>query len=209
MERSRGKAVRLPIQYRMSRSSAARNSEPRLHQHQYKLERQIGSGTFGSVFKATADDGAVVAIKRVQRVNHFEIGREICVNLMINHPNIVQMKDVFFTVELLKSEDCLTHESSIIVQNMVFEWLPMNLFQYNNFHRVSMKSIPPSTELWKIARDVLLALDHLHSLTPAICHRDLKLDNILLDLDPFIAKLCDFGSSKAIEPGEKVFDTVP
>ena len=35
-----------------------------------------------------------------------------------------------------------------------------------------------------------------------ICHRDIKPQNILVDTDSHILKLCDFGASKQLERGE-------
>lgn len=40
---------------------------------------------------------------------------------------------------------------------------------------------------------ICLGLAHLHTQSPPICHRDIKLENILLSSAVF--KLCDFGSS--------------
>lgn len=38
------------------------------------------------------------------------------------------------------------------------------------------------------------AVAHMHSQTPQIIHRDLKIENLLISADGFI-KLCDFGSA--------------
>lgn len=44
------------------------------------------------------------------------------------------------------------------------------------------------------------SLAYIHSL--GVCHRDIKPQNLLLDPDTAILKLCDFGSAKQLFPGE-------
>jgi len=44
------------------------------------------------------------------------------------------------------------------------------------------------------------SLAYIHSL--GICHRDIKPQNLLLDPDTGILKLCDFGSAKHLVKGE-------
>lgn len=44
------------------------------------------------------------------------------------------------------------------------------------------------------------ALSHIHNL--GICHRDIKPQNLLVDPTTQQLKLCDFGSAKALVPGE-------
>lgn len=44
------------------------------------------------------------------------------------------------------------------------------------------------------------SLAYLHAL--GICHRDIKPQNLLTDARTHLLKLCDFGSSKALQPGE-------
>ena len=54
-----------------------------------------------------------------------------------------------------------------------------------------------------IFRQIIEALQFIHSQN--IVHRDIKLDNILIDLSNII-KICDFGVSKYVKKGECMFD---
>lgn len=46
----------------------------------------------------------------------------------------------------------------------------------------------------KLTYQISKAVAYMHSQSPAIIHRDLKIENVLLTQDGF-AKLCDFGSA--------------
>ncbi|PLW17249.1 hypothetical protein PCANC_11623 [Puccinia coronata f. sp. avenae] len=50
------------------------------------------------------------------------------------------------------------------------------------------------SEILKIFSDTVAAVAHMHSQTPILIHRDLKVENILVS-SPNLYKLCDFGST--------------
>jgi len=54
-----------------------------------------------------------------------------------------------------------------------------------------------------IFRQIIEALQYIHS--QGIVHRDIKLGNILIDLNNNI-KICDFGVSKQVRKGELLHD---
>ena len=65
-------------------------------------------------------------------------------------------------------------------------------------------SIPPIIEYMirtEIFRQLLFAMNYLHSMTPKVIHRDIKPSNILIKYhnDHAQCKLCDFGFSKILE----------
>jgi len=47
-------------------------------------------------------------------------------------------------------------------------------------------------------KNICLGLAHIHA--RSVLHRDIKLDNVLLDTDGGV-KLCDFGVSKILKKG--------
>jgi serine/threonine protein kinase len=61
--------------------------------------------------------------------------------------------------------------------------------------------VVPEPYLAELTRQMLLGLSFLHD-TARICHRDVKPQNLLVDTASHILKLCDFGSAKALVPGE-------
>jgi serine/threonine protein kinase len=44
------------------------------------------------------------------------------------------------------------------------------------------------------------AISYIHAL--GVCHRDIKPQNLLVDPETHVLKLCDFGSAKMLSPGE-------
>jgi len=47
---------------------------------------------------------------------------------------------------------------------------------------------------------MLRGISYLHSV--GVCHRDIKPQNVLIDSNAHVTKICDFGSAKKLIPGE-------
>lgn len=103
---------------------------------------------------------------------------------MLNHPNIVKIIDVVETNNHL---------------NIVMEYLPgVSLGSY-------LKAQPNGKicekNCKKIFKFLVKALHYMHSMN--IAHRDIKLENIILDKETN-PKIIDFGFSTCIEPNTKI-----
>ena len=147
------------------------------HLGRFAILDRIGEGVTSVV--CTARDtvtGGLVAIKRISK-NQDEstiqrVRREIEVMTKISHPFIVSFYDVF--------ED----EHAI---HIVMEHCPGG----------SLKDLldirgPLDEEAAKvILTELVIALSHVQKVTGVI-HRDVKLDNVLLDMHGHV-RLCDFG----------------
>ena len=156
----------------------------------YKLEKQIGEGTFGSVFTAIdVVSQAKYAIK-VMKKEPDENGlrtctiREIACLKALSHTNIISLKDVGFT-----SKGCF----------YVMELCSFDLFNYICSISCAGESLPFDV-ISSFAFQILSALTfcHMHR----IMHRDLKPSNclILLDNDSNATiKLADFGMSRVFK----------
>ena len=93
------------------------------------------------------------------------------------HPNIIQMLDEFQ----------LENDAEVFIT----ELMSTDLYTYLNKLKASGK---PGFDLFKL-RDwmaqILTGLQHLHDI--GMIHRDVKLDNVLIDIESDIVKLADFG----------------
>lgn len=112
------------------------------------------------------------------------VRREIKILQMVNHPNIVKIMDVVETNNHV---------------NIMMEYLPgislgSSIKQQPN-HRF------PEEYCKKVLKELAEAMKYLHNRN--IAHRDIKLENIILD-DKNSPKLIDFGFSTCIERGKKV-----
>ena len=157
----------------------------------YQIGRSIGHGAFGKVNLALHIlSGHIVCIKSFNKKKNVfswnKIKNEIKImNKLRKSNNIVKLFELFET----KNHYCL------VMENVVGG----NLLNAIN----KMNKIPE--ELAKIIfKQLITTLQYIHSNN--IVHRDIKPDNILLDLDNTI-KLCDFGVSKIIPPGQLVNDS--
>ena len=159
----------------------------------YKYGRLIGQGAFGKVnLGLNVLTGRVVAIKSFNKSNlnsNSENMKKIKyeTNLMkkLNHPNITKILELFEDKEYI-----------LIIMEYINGG---NLFSFLKKHRkVSEKTAK------LLYRQIILGIKYMHQ--QGIVHRDIKLENILIDLNNNI-KICDFGIGRVLSsPEQPLFD---
>ncbi len=86
-----------------------------------------------------------------------------------------------------------------IIQNLVFEFIPKDLKYLHDYHKKNHKRIPIE-RIKKICFQIFRGLKALKE--RKILHRDMKLENILVDKQDNI-KICDFGAAKFYDKNQK------
>ncbi|CAH1773799.1 unnamed protein product [Owenia fusiformis] len=153
---------------------------------------QIGSGAFGTVFKAKDpnNDGKFVALKKI-RVQMSEDGipmstiREIALLKQIEafeHPNIVRLFDI-----IVGNRPRGSREANV---TLVFEHVDQDLAYY--LEKCPSPGLGPD-RVKDLMKQLLLGVEFLHS--RRIVHRDLKPKNVLVTNQGQI-KLADFGLAR-------------
>ena len=158
----------------------------------YEWVKIIGQGTFGVVYKAQQkfDERKVVAIKKVFQDPKYS-NREFKIVVELNHPNCIKVHRFFFSQENVKGNE--------LYLNLVMDYIPDTLYKILRFY--VKKNIPFPNALGKIySYQMFRALSYIHNL--GICHRDIKPQNILIDINNHKLVLCDFGSAKQLKPGD-------
>ncbi|XP_022104013.1 NUAK family SNF1-like kinase 1 [Acanthaster planci] len=151
--------------------------------HRFEFVRTLGSGTYGKVKLAlqldTREEVAIKCIPKSKIDNAADLRRlrqEIEVMSSLHHPHIIRVTEVF------ESRDKIV---------MVMEYAPGGeLYDYIN----GGKATP--AEAKRLFRQIALAVQHLHKNN--VVHRDLKLENVLLDSD-LTVKIADFGLSSTFD----------
>jgi Leucine-rich repeat (LRR) protein len=154
----------------------------------FSIRYLIGTGGFGSTYKAELSPGFLVAIKRLsigkfQGIEQFET--EIRTLGRIRHKNLVTLIGYYVgKAEML----------------LIYNYLSGgNLEAF--IHNRSGKNVQWPV-IYKIAKDIAEALTYLHyACVPRIVHRDIKPSNILLD-ENLNAYLSDFGLARLLEVSE-------
>jgi len=157
--------------------------------YNYATERVVGNGSFGVVFQATwLEAGETVAIKKVLQDKRFK-NRELQIMRLVEHPNIVTLKQNFFT-HTDKDETYL---------HLVLEYVPDTVYRITKSYAKNNQRMPnlfAKLYTYQMCR----ALAHIHR--SGICHRDIKPQNLLVNTESHTLKLCDFGSAKVLVKGE-------
>ena len=157
----------------------------------YKKIKDLGSGSYGSVYKAKnlilENIVAIKVIEKVQEnmIDDLEIKNEINILKTLSHPNIVKIYEFFDTpiYYYIVTEYCKKGELFDYIQN-----------KYNE------------RQLAVLFYQVFSGLVYLHE--KKILHRDLKLENLMIsevekdvitDEEYFWIKIIDFGTAKIFE----------
>ncbi|PSS01305.1 Cyclin-dependent kinase [Actinidia chinensis var. chinensis] len=146
----------------------------------YKIIKEVGDGTFGSVWRAiNKQTGEIVAIKKMKRKYY---SWEECISLRevkslrkMNHPNIVKLKEVI-------------RENDILY--FVFEYMECNLYQLIK----DRGKLFSENEVRNWCFQVFQGLAYMHQ--QGYFHRDLKPENLLVSKN--IIKIADFGLAREI-----------
>lgn len=169
----------------------AKEEEHKDESGKYKWLKIIGQGTFGVVYKAE-DIAAkkVVAIKKVYQDPKYS-NREFKVVIELDHPNCIKVHHYFFSQKEDNSKD--------VYLNLVMDFIPDTLYKILRFYFKKSYDFPNA--LGKIySYQMFRALAYIHNIS--ICHRDIKPQNILINIQDHKLVLCDFGSAKILKPGE-------
>ncbi|KAL5181468.1 Serine/threonine-protein kinase SRK2E [Glycine soja] len=145
----------------------------------YDFVRDIGSGNFG-VARLMRDKQTqeLVAVKYIERGDKIDenVKREIINHRSLRHPNIIRFKEVILTP---------THLAIVMEYasgGELFEKI-CNAGRFNE------------DEARFFFQQLISGVSYCHAME--VCHRDLKLENTLLDGSPALhLKICDFGYSK-------------
>lgn len=156
----------------------------------YTATQIIGSGSFGVVYQATiAETGEVVAIKKVFQDKRYK-NRELEIIKELNHPNVVKLRNYFYTTGDKMDE---------VYLNCVMEYVPDTLSRVIRSYAKS-KTQMPMILVKLYSYQMLRSLAYIHAV--GVCHRDIKPHNILMDPQTHVLKMCDFGSAKKLVKGE-------
>ncbi|KAH9102961.1 hypothetical protein LEN26_003289 [Aphanomyces euteiches] len=155
----------------------------------YVVEKIIGEGTYGIVYKAIEKSSKdLVAIKKFKFQSDESMSRrELQACSMLNHPNIIAFRYSF-------RGDGFLH--------LVFDYAPSTLSKVIAKYKQGLRP----AQVRSVAFQLCKAIHCCHQ--NKIIHRDIKPENILLD-DKGNVKLCDFGVARSIQfEGEALSDYV-
>ena len=163
---------------------------PNTNKNFYKYGRVLGKGAFGKVNLALhLASGRLVAIKSFNKKKlttkraKRKIKTEIEALSKLRNPFCTQIYDYFET------------ETHILI---VMEYVCGDLL---GFIRKRAKISEPTAKI--IFKQIIKGLQYIHK--KKIVHRDIKLDNVLIDLTNTV-KICDFGVCRILQPGDIMYE---
>ncbi|OMJ92848.1 hypothetical protein SteCoe_4297 [Stentor coeruleus] len=164
--------------------------EPSVSDFESLTKKAIGEGAFGEVYKVRHKISRelyaikVVNKKKVVDANLLpQLRREIRIMYSLNHPHIVKLYNHF------EDDNNFYLVLELAEGGTVFQ----KLAKFKSFDEAAAA---------QYMREIILAVEYLHSRDPPIIHRDIKPENLLLDKEGRDGriKLADFGWSNFFNP---------
>ena len=163
----------------------------------YEINFFIGEGAFGEVYRVKHkffDEFQVMKVFKdeyVKKTNLDDVIHEGRILTKLSHPNVVKVYEI----------------NTFNYENKDYYFITMSFVSGESLSQLSKRKIqldvPVATS---VMVDVLHGLGAAHQNTPAIIHRDINLDNILLSYDSYqpTGILGDFGISKFFDQLTKI-----
>ena len=132
----------------------------------YKIERQIGEGSFGLIYQVkNKTTNEVFACKKVSKINLIDLEKfknEISIMSKADHPHIVKLfeiyesnRSLYLIMELCKGGELFTKITE----------------------RAQKKNMYSEKDAAEIFQSIMSGIEYCHN--HGVCHRDLKPENIL------------------------------
>jgi serine/threonine protein kinase len=173
----------------------------------YQILSQVGTGGFGTVYKAldTQAQDRIIAIKQItlrglksqeqiEATDGFH--REVQMLTTLSHPNLPKIYAHFTDAE----------HWYVVMDFIEGETLEQYLRDITASETVVIRALPLD-EILDIVLQLCHVLTYLHTRQPAIIFRDLKPDNIMRTPNGKLS-LIDFGTARYFKPGQAK-DTIP
>ena len=151
----------------------------------YKIKEFLGKGSYSKVYSAEdINNKKLYAIKILSEDNYFEFEKEIKMNKIVSslkNPYVINM------IECGEEEIKIDTDTSENKQYIVLDYASKGeLFDYID----CVGGVLDNKIAKLIFHKIVKGLEAIHN--SGICHRDLKMNNVLLD-EFFNPKICDFG----------------
>ncbi|CAB9505557.1 MAP kinase-activated protein kinase 2 (Fragment) [Seminavis robusta] len=182
----------------------------------YRIQDQLGKGSFASVYSAkNKETGVTLAAKEMKKSPENEPNNKLVLQEFeilkdLDHPNIivvyVSIDNDMFTYYLCNEN----HRVAELFENEEFYVLVSDICKGESLTTELMDEdeCPYSEKrAAETMKQILSCVDYFHGV--GVVHRDLKDGNILLEEDdPDRIRIIDFGMATRCEPDEKLSETV-
>ncbi|GKB55862.1 G-type lectin S-receptor-like serine/threonine-protein kinase, partial [Tanacetum coccineum] len=155
----------------------------------FSPENKLGEGGFGPVYKGHLNDGQEIAIKRLSKTSGqglVEFKNELILIAKLQHTNLVRVLGC-----------CIYREEKMLI----YEYMPnksLDFFLFDENRKVELDW----PKRFNIIEGIAQGLLYLHKYSRmCVIHRDLKVNNILLD-ERMNPKIADFGMARMFKQNE-------
>ncbi|KAK4255703.1 hypothetical protein QN277_008668 [Acacia crassicarpa] len=156
----------------------------------FSIDKKLGQGGFGPVYKGTLADGQEIAVKRLSKTSHQgmkEFKNEVILCFKLQHQNLVKVLGC-----------CIKGEEKMLI----YEYMSNKSLDSWIFGSITQRNTLDWSKRFQIICGIVRGLLYLHQDSRLkIIHRDLKASNVLLD-NEMNPKISDFGLARIFGGGQ-------